>query len=60
MSVEVGAKAPDFTLPNQDREAGDTQRATQGRSGRPGVLSGGIQRHLPERDVHVPRFGQLD
>ena len=26
MPIEVGAKAPDFTLPNQDREPVDVER----------------------------------
>ena len=57
MSVAVGAKAPDFTLPNQDREPVTLSEQLKKGPGGPGVHAGGVQRHLHDRDVHVSRLG---
>ncbi len=56
MSVDVGAKAPDFTLPNQDRES--VTLSDQLKKGPvvlaffPAAFSGTCQ----QRDVHVSRL----
>ena len=54
MSVDVGSKAPDFTLMNQDREP----VTLSAERGHPVVLAffpGGVQRRVHEGAVHVPR-----
>ena len=55
MSAEVGSKAPDFTLMNQDREP-VTLSGLRGQAGGAGVFPGGVQQRLQEGAVHVPRL----
>ena len=55
MSVDVGSKAPDFTLTNQDRQP-VTLSGLQRQAGRARVLPGGVQLGVPEGAVHVPRL----
>ena len=58
MAVEVGSKAPDFTLVNQDRENVTlSQEARQGQCGA-GVFPGRVQRHLHEGDLQFPRHDE--
>ena len=55
MPIEIGSKAPDFTLMNQDRQP-VTLSAALRTAGGAGVFSCRVQLGVPERDVHVSRL----
>ena len=58
MAVEVGSKAPDFTLVNQDREKVTLSQELKKGNVVLAFFPGSVQRDVHERDVQFPRHDE--